>query len=248
MATEPEITKNMLIPMVIERTANGERAMDLISRLLEDRVILLMGPIDDGMAASINAQLWLLENDKPGERIDIYINSPGGSVTSGLAMYNVMKNITSPIRTICCGMAASMGAVLLSSGDERVIMPDSRVMIHQASGGYEGTTSDSVVAVEQLVLANERCAEIIAWNTGKAVSEVMKDWGSGSAGLWLGSEAALKYGIVDEIVEPVNVAGKKPQAPHGPEAVDMGMPGSARNAAQGAKSPQAKGGEVGGLS
>lgn len=188
----------MLIPMVVDRTDNGERSYDIYSRLLEDRVVFLSGQVTDEMANTVVAQLIYLESKDPTKDISLYINSPGGSVTAGLAIYDTMKYIRCDVSTICIGMAASMGAFLLSSGakGKRYALPNSEIMIHQVLGGSQGQASDVEIQTKQLLKIKNRLNKLLAENVGKPVEEVEKDTDRDN---YLTAEEAKAYGIVDEV-------------------------------------------------
>lgn len=188
----------MLIPYVVDRTDNGERSYDIYSRLLEDRVIFLAGEVTDEMANTIVAQLIYLESKDPTKDISLYINSPGGSVTAGLAIYDTMKYIRCDVSTICIGMAASMGAFLLSSGTKgkRYALPNSEIMIHQVLGGASGQASDVEIHTRHLLNTKNRLNAILANNVGKTIEEVEKDTDRDN---FLTAEEAKEYGIVDEV-------------------------------------------------
>ena len=187
----------MLIPMVVDRTDNGERSFDIYSRLLEDRVVFLSGEITDDVANLVVAQLIYLESKDPTKDISLYINTPGGSVTAGLAIYDTMKYIRCDVSTICIGMAASMGAFLLSSGTKgkRYALPNSEIMIHQVLGGSQGQASDVEIHTRQLLKMKRKLNAILAENVGKKVEEVEKDTDRDN---YLSAEEAKTYGIVDE--------------------------------------------------
>ena len=189
----------MLIPTVIEKASNGERAYDIYSRLLKDRIVILSGEIDDNSANIIVAQLLYLDSLNNNE-ISLYINSPGGSVTSGMAIYDTMNFIKSDVSTICIGMAASMGAFLLSSGTKgkRYCLPNSEVMIHQPLGGAQGQATEIKIAAERILKMKDKINLILANNTGKNIKEVEKDT---ERDCFLEAKEALKYGIVDKILE-----------------------------------------------
>ncbi len=188
----------MLIPYVVDRTDNGERSYDIYSRLLEDRVIFLAGEVTDELANTIVAQLIYLESKDPTKDISLYINSPGGSVTAGLAIYDTMKYIRCDVSTICIGMAASMGAFLLSSGTKgkRYALPNSEIMIHQVLGGASGQASDVEIHTRHLLNTKNRLNAILASNVGKTLEEVEKDTDRDN---FLTAEDAKAYGIVDEV-------------------------------------------------
>ncbi len=188
----------MLIPMVVDRTDNGERSFDIYSRLLEDRVVFLSGEITDDVANLVVAQLIYLESKDPTKDISLYINTPGGSVTAGLAIYDTMKYSRCDVSTICIGMAASMGAFLLSSGTKgkRYALPNSEIMIHQVLGGSQGQASDVEIHTRQLLKMKRKLNAILAENVGKKVEEVEKDTDRDN---YLSAEEAKTYGIVDEV-------------------------------------------------
>lgn len=187
-----------LIPMVVEQTNKGERSYDIYSRLLEDRIIMLSGEIDDNMANIIVAQLIYLEGKDPDKDICLYINSPGGSVTAGLAIYDTMNYIKCDVSTICIGMAASMGAFILSSGKKgkRFSLPNSEIMIHQPLGGAQGQASDIKIQADHILKIKDKLNRILAENTGKAIEEVERDTDRDN---YLSAEDALNYGIIDKI-------------------------------------------------
>ncbi len=163
-----------LVPMVVEQSSRGERAFDIFSRLLRERVVFLNGPVDDGLAALICAQLLYLESENPKKQIDMYINSPGGIVTSGLAIYDTMQYIKSPVSTVCMGMAASMGSFLLMAGepDLRISLPNARIMVHQPSGGFQGKASDIERHAEDIIKTKRRLNELYAKHCGRTYEEV----------------------------------------------------------------------------
>ncbi len=188
------------VPMVIEQSGRGERAFDIYSRLLKERVIFLVGEVNDATANLIVAQMLFLESENPDKDISLYINSPGGSVTAGLAMYDTMQFIKPDVATLCTGFAASMGAFLLAAGTKgkRFCLPNSRVMIHQLSGGFRGQASDIEIHAKEALFLKHRLNEIMAKHTGKAIEEVEKDTDRDN---FLSAEGALKYGIIDKILE-----------------------------------------------
>ncbi len=190
--------KNVLIPYVVERTASGERSYDLMSRLLEDRIIFLSGEIDDATANVIISQLIYLEGKDPSKDISLYINSPGGSVSAGLAIYDTMNYIKCDVSTICIGMAASMGAFLLSSGarGKRFALPNAEVMIHQPLGGAQGQASDIQIAAEHILRTKKKLNRILAENCGQDISKVEKDTDRDT---WLSAEEARDYGLIDKV-------------------------------------------------
>jgi ATP-dependent Clp protease protease subunit len=187
-----------LIPMVVEQSNKGERSYDIYSRLLEDRIIMLSGEIDDATANTVVAQLIYLEGKDPDKDIRIYINSPGGSVTAGLAIYDTMNYVKCDVSTICIGMAASMGAFLLSSGKKgkRYALPNSEIMIHQPLGGAHGQASDIKIQADHILKIKEKLNKILSENTGKPVEQVEKDTDRDN---YLSAEEALEYGLVDKI-------------------------------------------------
>lgn len=189
----------MLIPTVIEKSQFGERAYDIYSRLLNERIIFLGGEIDDNVANIVIAQLLHLDHENPKKDISLYINSPGGSVTAGLAIIDTMNFIKSDVSTICVGIAASMGALILSSGKKgkRFALPNSDVMIHQIAGGAEGQASDIAITAKKVLRKKELLNKILAQNTGKKFEQVEKD---SDRDYWMTADEAKKYGIVDEII------------------------------------------------
>lgn len=189
----------MLIPTVIEKSQFGERAYDIYSRLLNERIIFLGGPIDDHMANLIIAQMLYLNHEDPKKDISLYINSPGGSVTAGLAIIDTMNFIKSDVSTICVGIAASMGALILSSGKKgkRFGLVNSETMIHQVMGGTEGQASDIAINAKHILRTKDTLNKILAQNTGKKIDQVEKD---SDRDYWMTSEEAKKYGIIDEII------------------------------------------------
>lgn len=189
----------MLIPTVIEKSQFGERAYDIYSRLLNERIIFLGGPIDDHVANLVIAQLLYLDHSDPKKDIHLYINSPGGSVTAGLAIIDTMNFVKSDVSTICVGIAASMGALILSSGQKgkRFSLPNSEVMIHQVMGGAEGQASDIAINAKHILRTKDTLNKILASNTNKKIDQVEKD---SDRDYWMTSDEAKKYGIVDEII------------------------------------------------
>lgn len=189
----------MLIPTVIEKSQFGERAYDIYSRLLRDRIIFLGGPIDDHTANIIIAQLLFLESEDPKKDIFLYVNSPGGSVTAGLAIVDAMNHVRPDVATVGVGMAASMGAVILSSGKKgkRYALPNSEIMIHQPSGGAEGQATDIEISAKRIIRNREVLNKILAKNTGQPLSRIEKD---ADRDFFMDAEEAKKYGIIDEIV------------------------------------------------
>lgn len=192
-------TSQTLIPTVIEKTSYGERAYDIYSRLLKDRIIFLGSAIDDTVANAIIAQLLFLENQSPEKDIKLYINSPGGSVTAGMAIYDTMNFIKSDVSTICIGMAASMASVLLASGAEgkRFCLPNSEVMIHQVMGGTQGQASDIQIHAERIVKMKKQLNQILAEKSGQPFEKVEKD---ADRDYFMSAKEAIKYGLVDKII------------------------------------------------
>ncbi len=190
--------KNVLIPYVVERTASGERSYDLMSRLLEDRIVFLSGEVDDAMANVIISQLIYLEGKDPTKDISLYINSPGGSVSAGLAIYDTMNYIKCDVSTICIGMAASMGAFLLSSGakGKRFALPNAEVMIHQPLGGAQGQASDIKIAAEHILRTKAKLNRILAENCNQDISKVERDTDRDN---WLSADEARAYGLIDRV-------------------------------------------------
>ncbi len=193
-------TSMNLVPMVVEQSSRGERAFDIFSRLLRERVIFLNGPVDDGMSAVVCAQLLFLESENPKKQIDMYINSPGGIVTSGLAIYDTMQYIKSPVSTTCMGMAASMGSFLLMAGEKdlRVALPNARIMVHQPSGGFQGKASDIERHAEDIVKTKRRLNELYAKHCGRTYEEVERTLDRDH---FMDAEEAKAWGIVDHIYE-----------------------------------------------
>ena len=197
---DPVTTALGLVPMVVEQTSRGERAYDIFSRLLKDRIIFLAGPIEDGMAALICAQLLHLEAENPKKEIQMYINSPGGVVSSGLAIYDTMQYIRCPIVTLCMGMAASMGSFLLSAGapGQRISLPNSRIMVHQPSGGYSGKASDIARHAEDILKTKKRLNELYAKHTGRSYAEVEEMLDNDT---FMTPDEAKAWGLIDQVQE-----------------------------------------------
>ncbi len=189
-----------LIPMVIEQSGRGERAYDIYSRLLKERVIFLVGPISDGMANLIVAQLLFLESDNPDKDIHLYINSPGGSVSAGMAVYDTMQFIKPHVSTLCTGLAASMGAFLLAAGEKgkRFCLPNSRVMIHQPSGGFSGQASDIEIHAKEVLYLKKKLNEMMAYHTGQPMEVIERDTDRDN---FMGAEDAVKYGLIDRVLK-----------------------------------------------
>jgi ATP-dependent Clp protease protease subunit len=188
-----------LVPMVIEQTARGERAYDIYSRLLKERVIFVVGPVEDHMANLIVAQLLFLESENPDKDIHLYINSPGGSVSAGLAIYDTMQFIKPHVSTMCVGQAASMGAVLLAAGEpgKRFCLPHSRMMIHQPLGGFQGQASDIEIHAREILLVRERLNQILAKHTGQPVDQIGEDTERDN---FMSGDDSVKYGLIDEVL------------------------------------------------
>jgi ATP-dependent Clp protease protease subunit len=188
-----------LVPIVIEQTARGERSFDIYSRLLKERIIFLVGQVEDYMANLVVAQLLFLESENPDKDIHLYINSPGGSVTAGMAIYDTMQFIKADVSTMCIGQAASMGSLLLTAGakDKRFCLPHSRVMIHQPLGGFQGQASDIDIHAKEILLVRERLNKILSQHTGQAVEKIQQDTDRDN---FLSAEDAVEYGLVDKVL------------------------------------------------
>lgn len=189
---------SILIPTVIEKTSLGERAYDIYSRLLKENIIFLSGVIDDHVANTVIAQLLFLQSEDPKKEISLYVNSPGGSVTAGLAIVDTMNHVKNKVSTVCVGIAASMGAVILSAGEKgrRMALPNAEVMIHQPLGGVEGQAADIAITAKHILKTRERINKILSENTGKPLSQIEKDV---DRDFFLDAEEAKKYGIIDKI-------------------------------------------------
>lgn len=187
-----------LVPMVVEQTSRGERAFDIFSRLLKERIIFLNGPVEDGMSALICAQLLFLESENPKKEIAMYINSPGGVVTSGMAIYDTMQYIRSPVSTVCMGMAASMGSFLLMAGEKgsRIALPNARIMVHQPSGGFSGQASDIERHAQDIIKTKRKLNEIYAKHTGKPVEEVERVLDRDH---FMTADEAKDWGLIDHV-------------------------------------------------
>ena len=194
-----------LVPMVLEQSARGERSYDIYSRLLKERIVFLCGPLDDVVANLIVAQLLWLESENPDKDIHLYINSPGGSVTAGLSVYDTMQFVRCDIATMCVGQAASMGAFLLAAGAEgkRVSLPNSRMMLHQPSGGSQGVAADIEIQAREIVLIRTRLNEILAEHTSQAIEKIAEDT---DRDYWMNPEEALEYGLLDPVQHARNRA------------------------------------------
>ncbi len=197
---DPVEIYNNLVPMVVEQTARGERAYDIYSRLLKERIIFLTGPIFDQVASLICAQLLFLESENPNKEIAFYINSPGGVVTAGLAMYDTMQYIRSPVSTVCVGMAASAGSLLLTAGakGKRFALPNSQVMIHQPSGGAQGQASDIAIQAREILKTRERLNRIYVHHTGQSLEEIEAKM---ERDTYMTAEEARDFGLIDQVVE-----------------------------------------------
>jgi ATP-dependent Clp protease protease subunit len=198
--SQSSIIEDALVPMVVEQTAKGERSYDIYSRLLKERVIFLCGQVEDHMANLIVAQMLFLESESPEKDIFLYINSPGGSVTAGLAIYDTMKFIKPNVSTVCIGQAASMGAFLLSGGEKgkRYCLPNSRVMIHQPLGGFQGQASDFEIHAKEILFIKEKLNRLMAEHTGKPYEQLAQDTDRDN---FLSADQAVEYGLVDAILE-----------------------------------------------
>ncbi|HEB97767.1 MAG TPA: ATP-dependent Clp endopeptidase proteolytic subunit ClpP [Sedimenticola thiotaurini] len=200
-------TRNLgLIPIVVEQTARGERSYDIYSRLLKERVIFLVGPVEDHMANLVVAQLLFLESENPDKDIHIYINSPGGSVSAGLAIYDTMQFVRPHVSTMCVGQAASMGALLLAGGEtgKRYCLPNSRMMIHQPLGGFQGQATDIEIHAKEILLLRDRLNQIMSHHTGRPLEQVAQDTERDN---FMSGEEAVKYGLIDKVLE------QRPAAP-----------------------------------
>jgi ATP-dependent Clp protease protease subunit len=201
--------ESTFIPVVVEQSPRGERSYDLWSRLMKDRIVFIGDQIYDQMANVIVAQLLFLQREDPDKDIEVYINSPGGSVIAGLAIYDTMQHIRPDIGTICVGMAASMGAVLLSGGTKgkRACLPNSRIMIHQGTAGFQGTPSDIEIQAREVLRYKEKLTEILAENTGRDFAQVSKDI---DRDFWMSAEEGVAYGIIDDVLSPRKGTPTKP--------------------------------------
>ena len=197
----PSISNLGLVPMVVEQSARGERAFDIYSRLLKDRIIFMVGPVEDNVANLVVAQLLFLESENPDKDIHLYINSPGGSVTAGLSIYDTMQFVRCDVSTMCVGQAASMGAFLLAAGTKgkRYALPNSRMMIHQPSGGGRGMAADIEIQAREILLMRQRLNELLAEHTGQSVERIAEDT---DRDYWMSPEAAEEYGLVDTVQRP----------------------------------------------
>ena len=200
MSREFEEKMNSLIPMVVEQTGKGERAYDIYSRLLKERIVFLVGPVNDAVASLVTAQLLFLESENPNKEISFYINSPGGLVTAGLGIYDTMQYINSPVSTLCIGQASSMGSFLLSAGEKgkRYSLPNSRIMVHQPSAGFQGQATDIQIHAKEILSFKERLNKIYSKHTGKSIKEISdaleRDY-------FMTADEAKKFGLIDSVVE-----------------------------------------------
>ena len=205
---DPIETVMNLVPMVVEQTARGERAYDIFSRLLKERVIFVNGPVEDGMAMLICAQLLFLEAENPNKPIEMYINSPGGVVTSGMAIYDTMQFIKPPVSTLCMGQAASMGSLLLTAGatGQRLALPNARIMVHQPSGGFQGQASDIERHAQDIIKMKRRLNEIYVKHTGRDYETIERTLDRDH---FMTAQEALEFGLIDKVIESRDLAEKK---------------------------------------
>ena len=200
MSRDFEEKMNSLIPMVVEQTSKGERAYDIYSRLLKERIVFLVGPVNDAVASLVTAQLLFLESENPNKEINFYINSPGGLVTAGLGIYDTMQYINSPVSTLCIGQASSMGSFLLSAGTKgkRFSLPNSRIMVHQPSAGFQGQATDIEIHANEVLSLKKRLNEIYSKHTGKTVEEIKSALERDN---FMTADSAKSFGLIDEVVE-----------------------------------------------
>ena len=200
MSRELEEKMNSLIPMVVEQTSKGERAYDIYSRLLKERIVFLVGPVNDAVASLVTAQLLFLESENPNKEISFYINSPGGLVTAGLGIYDTMQYINSPVSTLCIGQASSMGSFLLAAGEKgkRYSLPNSRIMVHQPSAGFQGQATDIEIHANEVLSLKKRLNEIYSKHTDKSVDEIKNALERDN---FMTAAAAKSFGLIDEVVE-----------------------------------------------
>ena len=203
MSRELEEKMNNLIPMVVEQSSKGERAYDIYSRLLKERIVFLVGPVNDSVASLVTAQLLFLESENPNKEISFYINSPGGLVTSGLGIYDTMQYINSPVSTLCIGQASSMGSFLLSAGEKgkRYSLPNSRIMVHQPSAGFQGQATDIQIHAKEILDLKTRLNKIYSKHTGKSVDEIAKALERDN---FMTPDEAKSFGLIDSVVEKEN--------------------------------------------
>ncbi len=200
MSRDLEEKMNNLIPMVVEQSSKGERAYDIYSRLLKERIVFLVGPVNDSVASLVTAQLLFLESENPNKEISFYINSPGGLVTSGLGIYDTMQYINSPVSTLCIGQASSMGSFLLSAGEKgkRYSLPNSRIMVHQPSAGFQGQATDIQIHAKEIQQLKNRLNTIYSKHTGKSIEEISKALERDN---FMTPDEAKKFGLIDSVVE-----------------------------------------------
>ena len=200
MSREFEEKMNSLIPMVVEQTSKGERAYDIYSRLLKERIVFLVGPVNDAVASLVTAQLLFLESENPKKEINFYINSPGGLVTAGLGIYDTMQYINSPVSTLCIGQASSMGSFLLAAGEKgkRYSLPNSRIMVHQPSGGMQGQVTDIEIQTNEIKKTKLKLNEIYSKHTGKKLSEISSIM---ERDKYFSADEAIKFGLIDKVVK-----------------------------------------------
>ena len=200
MSRELEEKMNSLIPMVVEQTSKGERAYDIYSRLLKERIVFLVGPVNDAVASLVTAQLLFLESENPNKEINFYINSPGGLVTAGLGIYDTMQYINSPVSTLCIGQASSMGSFLLAAGEKgkRYSLPNSRIMVHQPSAGFQGQATDIEIHANEVMSLKKRLNEIYSKHTGKSVDQIKEALERDN---FMTPDNAKDFGLIDKVVE-----------------------------------------------
>ena len=200
MSRELEEKMNSLIPMVVEQTSKGERAYDIYSRLLKERIVFLVGPVNDAVASLVTAQLLFLESENPNKEINFYINSPGGLVTAGLGIYDTMQYINSPVSTLCIGQASSMGSFLLAAGEKgkRYSLPNSRIMVHQPSAGFQGQATDIEIHANEVLSLKKRLNEIYSKHTNKSVDEIKQALERDN---FMTPENAKDFGLIDKVVD-----------------------------------------------
>jgi len=208
-----------LVPMVVEQTTRGERAFDIFSRLLKERIVFIGTPINDQIANLTVAQLLYLESESSEREINLYINSPGGVIYSGLGVYDTMQYVEAPVATICVGLAASMGSVLLAGGGDgrRAALPNSRVMMHQPMGGAEGQASDIEIQAQEIMWLKQRLYEILAFHTGQDIDQIEAD---ADRNYWMSAEESEEYGLVDNVLNQSNLEGLKSIQPNGEADLD----------------------------
>ena len=200
MSRDYEEQMNNLIPMVVEQTSKGERAYDIYSRLLKERIVFLVGPVNDNVASLVTAQLLFLESENPNKEINFYINSPGGLVTAGLGIYDTMQYINSPVSTLCIGQASSMGSFLLAAGEKgkRYSLPNSRIMVHQPSAGFQGQATDIQIHAKEILSLKERLNKIYSKHTNQSIDNIAKALERDN---FMNPEEAKKFGLIDSVVE-----------------------------------------------